>query len=281
MWFFFYEPEYHGRVSHQDQDNVLLFAHRGYGKFLPDNALKSGVAALDEGFDGIDVDGQLSKDGVPVIFHDLSVDRLTEGAGRVADLTAAELLELDLGIKFSSSTIKYNVATIEKFVEDTKDKGILMIELKVPGMKDTGFEKKVVDILAKHERFEDVYLSSFNPLVLWRLKRLDERVHTVLIFMDTNWNPSLLKEIKKEDLVNLPWPLRQEWIRRGIRKIIKPDLLSVNHEVSSATVDRLLERGWPIFLWTPNTEVEIKSALQKKPYGLISDEVYMMRTAIE
>ncbi len=38
-----------------------------------------------------------------------------------------------------------------------------------------------------------------------------------------------------------------------------------------------MEKGWPIFLWTPNTEPEIDKALERKPYGLISDEVYMMR----
>jgi len=52
-----------------------------------------------------------------------------------------------------------------------------------------------------------------------------------VIFMDTNWNAELIKEIKPGDLVNLPWPVRQEFSRRLIRKLIDPDALSVNSEV--------------------------------------------------
>ncbi len=228
-WFFLYEPTYSGPVGQHDERGVLLFAHRGFGKYLPDNALRSGLRAFEEGFHGIDVDGQLSQDGVPVVFHDLSVDRLTDATGKVALLPSASLLSLDLGTKFSPTTSEYFVKTFEDFVNETKGKGILMVELKVPGAGSTGFEEKVVEIIRKYDRFDDVYLSSFNPLVLWRLKHLDERTHTALIFMDTNWNPTLLAEIPLEDRVDLPWALQQEWIRRGIRKIIKPYLLSINH----------------------------------------------------
>ena len=147
-----------------------------------------------------------------------------------------------------------------------------MVELKVPGKEETGIEKRAAEIIARHDAFESVYLSSFNPFVLYRLKKIDPRIRTVFIFMDTNWNKELLAEIKPEDAVTLPWFLRQEWIRRAIRKIIKPDLLSVNFRVKEKTIDRLLHVGYPIFLWTPNTGEDIRWVLQKQPYGVISDE---------
>jgi hypothetical protein len=114
--------------------------------------------------------------------------------------------------------------------------------------------------------------------VLWRLKALDPRIHTVFIFMDTNWNPELRKEIKKGDEVDLPWVVRQEWIRRAIRKIVKPDLLSVNIEVAPGVAERLIAKGWPIFLWVPETEPAIRAALAQKPYGVISDEPQLVKT---
>ena len=280
VWFFFYEPDYHGAITMTENQTTLAFAHRGYGKYLPDNALRSGLVALESGFAGIDVDGQLSKDGVPIIYHDLSVDRLTNATGKVNELNADELLSLDLGTKFSSTTEGYMVETFERFVTETKGKGILMVELKVPSAVKTGFEEKVVRIIEAHDRFDDVYLSSFNPLVLWRLKQIDARVKTVLIFMDSNWNPTLLAEIRPEDRVDLPWFLQQEWIRRGIRKIVKPDLLSVNHEVNENTIKTLTDHGWPIFLWTPNTREELNRALAHKPYGLISDELSLMEEVV-
>jgi glycerophosphoryl diester phosphodiesterase len=218
------------------------------------------------------MDAQLSSDGTIVIFHDLSVDRLTEGIGKVESKTLAELKTLDLSIKYGHGFSHAYVATFEDFVQAISTQGILMIELKVPGIKQTGIEQKAIDTIKKYNAYDHVYLSSFNPFVLYRLKKLDPKIHTVLIFMDTNWNPQLLAEIKKEDLVNLPWFLRKEWTRRAIRKFVKPDALSVNNEVSEGTIDFLIRDGYPIFLWTVETKERIQWALDKKPYGIISDE---------
>lgn len=271
LWYaFIYEPPYNGLVH--PSGKTLVFAHRGFGNYAPDNSLAGALLAFRAGMDGVDMDGQMSSDGEFVIFHDLSVDRLTDSTGKVNDLPLTKLLTLDLGSKFGHGFKRTYVATFEDFVSRINGKGILMVELKVPGLQNTGIEKKAVDIIKKYHAEESVYLSSFNPLVLYRLKKLDPNIRTVLIFMDTNWNPQLLAEIKPEDLVNLPWVLRQEWIRRAIRKIIRPDLLSVNKEVSEKTIDTVIRKGYPIFLWTPEDENDIKFALSKKPYGVISDE---------
>jgi glycerophosphoryl diester phosphodiesterase len=269
-YIFFYEPPYAGLVKIPDR--MQIFAHRGFGNYAPDNSLVGAQMAMEEGFDGIDVDGQQSSDGEFVIFHDLSVDRLTHATGRVSSKSLAELKKLDLSEKFGKGFSGAYVATFEDFLKTTQGSGILMVELKVPGTERTGLEERAVEIVAKHDAFEQVYFSSFNPFVLYRLKQLDPRIRTVMIFMDTNWNPQLLAEIKPGDEVNLPWFIRQEWIRRGIRKVIKPDLLSVNVEVDEGTIDRLLGKGWPVFLWTPNNDEWIRYAVGKNPMAIISDE---------
>jgi len=228
--------------------------------------------ALEAGMDGVDVDGQLTRDGEVVIFHDLSVDRLTADTGRVQQKTLKQMLALDLGPKFDPALHGAPVRTFEEFVATVKGRGILMVELKVPGAKATGMERRAVEIIRKHGAQRDVVLSSFNPVVLYRLKRLDPEIRTALIFMDTNWNPELVAEIKPGDLVNLPWPLRQEWIRRAVRKIVRPDLLSINFQVDEAVIDRLIAKGWPSFIWTPDEEGDIRRALAKRPYGVISDQ---------
>jgi glycerophosphoryl diester phosphodiesterase len=221
--------------------------------------------------DGVDVDGQLTRDGELVIFHDLSVDRLTSGTGRVRDKMLKEMLALDLAPKFRAGMTGANVHTFEDFVRAVKGRGILMVELKVPGLAPTGIEERAVRIIQKYDAHLSVVLSSFNPLVLYRVKRLDRFVRTAFIFMDTNWNPELRAEIKEGDLVDLPWVLRQEFIRRGLRKIVRPDLLSINHQVDDAVIDRLIAKGWPAFIWTTNSESDIRGALGKKPHGVISD----------
>ena len=276
VYFFLYEPPYRGSLVTQ-LPHALVFAHRGFGDHAPDNSLYAVERALEAGMDGVDVDGQLTQDGELVIFHDLSVDRLTSDTGRVRDKTLQQMLALDLGPHYDSLISGAYVRTFEDFVRTMKGRGILMVELKVTGLAPTGIEQRAVEIIRRHAAYEDVVLSSFNPLVLYRLKRLDPDVRTALIFMDTNWNPELIAEIKEGDVVDLPWPLRQEFIRRALRKIVRPDLLSINHEVDEAVIDRLLARGWPVFIWTPNGEGDIRHALAKRPYGVISDQPIRVR----
>ena len=266
-----YEPAYRGLVTAPPRP--LVFSHRGLGDHAPDNSLIASQLAMDQGMDGVDVDGQLSRDGEFVIFHDLSVDRLTTATGKVSSKTLAELRALDLGEKFGGDFRgRAFVATFEDFVREITPRGLLMVELKAPGAGASGIEEAAAAVIAKYDVYDQVYLSSFNPLVLYRLKKIDPRIRTVFIFMDTNWNPELLAEIKPEDLVNLPWLLRQEFARRAIRKLIRPDALSVNHEVDPRTIATLRRHGWPLFLWTIDDEARLTWALDQAPMGVISDE---------
>jgi glycerophosphoryl diester phosphodiesterase len=273
---FVYDPEYDGAAI--PVSKPLVFSHRGFGDHGPDNSMAAALAGLDAGADGVDVDAQLTKDGKIVVFHDLRLDRLTSSSGKVGDYTLAELEKLDLAPKFpgrKADGTRYErayVASFEEFVKRVSPEGILMVELKVTRPGDTGIEREAVRILRKHDAFDRVYLSSFNPIVIKRLESTEPRVVTVWAFMDTNWNAELLAEMRPEDVVDLPWFLRKEWTRRGLRKLLRPDMLSVNVEVAEQTRTHLIEQGWPVLLWAPNTKREIADALAQRPYGIISDE---------
>lgn len=282
MYLFLYEPEYSGGINFDQNSIPLIFAHRGNGYFGPDNSLKGSIKSINEGFPGVDIDVQMTKDGELVVFHDLSVDRLTNSTGKVKDLNLEDLIKLDLGEKFSSSTKGYFVSSFDNYVKEvTSIGGRISAELKVTDSSNTGVEQKAIDIVRKYDAYEKVVFSSFNPFVLYRLKQIDPNIKTMYIFMDTNWNEELLKEIKKEDYVPLPWILRQEWIRTGIRKIIRPDYLSVNHEVNTQTINKLKSLGYPIFMWTPQKETEIMKVINFKPYGIYTDNIYIAKDLLK
>src|ERR1700716_1060211 len=116
---FGYEPRYTGSLV-PPPSQPLVFAHRGFGNYGPDNSLYAVNKALDTGMDGVDMDGQLTSDGEIVIFHDLSVDRLTAGTGRVRGKTTKEMLALDLGPKYNPAIHGANVHTFEDFVREVK-----------------------------------------------------------------------------------------------------------------------------------------------------------------
>ena len=276
-WLFSYDPPYRGSL--QATGRPLVFGHRGFGNYAPDNSLAGAKLSMAAKVDGVDMDGQITADGALVIFHDLSVDRLTEGPARVAAHSLADLRRLDLGVKYGKGfegKPDSFVATFEDFRHDAGE-GHPHGGAEGPGAPADGDRRGAVDLVRKHAAFEDVFLSSFNPVVLYRLKKIEPRIHTVFIFMDTNWNPELLAEIKPGDLVNLPFFLRSELFRRAIRKLVQPDALSVNITVDEETTRALLEKGQPIFLWTPEKREAIEKALRLKPFGVISDEPTMAK----
>ena len=281
-YLFLFEPTYNGLIE-TDANEIILFAHRGFGNHAPDNSLVGAKMALENGLDGVDVDAQLSKDKQTFIFHDVTLERFTEGKGRVDAYTLEQLQQYDMGLKFGDGTDFKNVyiESFEIFVKEITPTALLMTELKIATLKDTGMEQDVINIIAKYDAFNRVYISTFNPIVLYRLKKIDPRVQTVFIFQDSGWDQKRVAETKEEDRVSLPWYLQTEWTRRVIRKIMKPDALSINEKVSEKTITKLQEKGWPLFLWPLNTQESISWGITIKPYGIVTDEPILTKQLYE
>lgn len=92
------------RHDSQTQETTvpLVMAHRGGGGLWPENTLLAFERARDLGVDVIEMDVQSTADGVLVVLHDASLDRTTDGAGRVGALTLAQVKKLDAGFRWSA-----------------------------------------------------------------------------------------------------------------------------------------------------------------------------------
>jgi glycerophosphoryl diester phosphodiesterase len=88
-------------VSFFESRRPSIFAHRGGSLLGPENTLAAFDLGLQAGADGLELDVQLSADGVPVVHHDETLDRTTSASGPVAARTAAELAEIDAGARFA------------------------------------------------------------------------------------------------------------------------------------------------------------------------------------
>ncbi|HYU78276.1 MAG TPA: glycerophosphodiester phosphodiesterase [Vicinamibacterales bacterium] len=86
-----------------DGGRRLVFAHRGGAKLAPENTLAAFENGLGCGADGIECDVHLSRDGVPVVIHDATLERTTNATGPVSALTAAQLARVDAGHHFTSA----------------------------------------------------------------------------------------------------------------------------------------------------------------------------------
>lgn len=81
----------------------LVFAHRGGAKLAPENTMAAFDRGLGLGADGIECDVHLSRDGVPVVIHDATLDRTSDATGPVGARTAAELARVDAGYRFQTN----------------------------------------------------------------------------------------------------------------------------------------------------------------------------------
>ena len=97
--------------------HLSLQAHRGAAGLAPENTLAAFRMAIELGVDGTELDLQATKDGVVVVIHDDTVDRTTDGRGRIGDLTLAEIKRLDAGAKFSPAFQGERIPTLSELIE--------------------------------------------------------------------------------------------------------------------------------------------------------------------
>lgn len=272
LYLFVYEPRYAGQVV--SPARPLLIAHRGFGNHAPDNSAAAVRMAIEFGMDGVDLDTQLTADGELVIFHDPTVDRLTDGTGKVADMRLKKLRTLDSGSRFSEEFAGERIKTLDEMIAEVNGQLILIVELKSGGIKSAGIEQKAAAAIQKHKAHSFVYLSSFNPFVLKRLKRTDPNIRTVFIFRD-------IEPDDPTQFAKIPFFLKNEMCRRAIRKIIRPDLLSVETTVDPLTIRTLQDKGYPVILWTPNNKSELRQCWEMEPFAIITDEPKLARSVTQ
>ena len=135
---------------------ILNIAHRGYSGKFDENTMIAFRKAIEYKADGIETDVQLSKDNVPVIIHDETLDRTTDGTGYVKDYTLAELK------RFRTKSGE-EIPTLEELLELVADSNleVLNLELKNSIFPYEGLEEKVLDMIDKYNLKEKIIIFKF------------------------------------------------------------------------------------------------------------------------
>ena len=163
----------------------FIWAHRGASAVAPENTLAAFVAALAAGADGIELDVHLTRDGVPVVIHDETVDRTTNGSGRIRDLSHAEIDALDAGNWFGPQWRGEKVPTLADVL--TGFAGRLKLNVEV---KDLRAGRQVLELLEKHPR-GDLVISSFDRSLLRKLRQADPRLPLAVLLDQPDWHRAL------------------------------------------------------------------------------------------
>ncbi|MBT2293040.1 glycerophosphodiester phosphodiesterase [Paenibacillus albidus] len=169
----------------------LCVAHRGYSGKAPENTLAAVRMALALPFvRWMEIDVQLSKDGVPVVIHDFSLDRTTNGHGKVKHMDWEHIRRLDAGSWKGRAFRGEKVPSLDEVLTLASGKLRLNIELKTMGDMYPGLERAVMDLISAKGMQGEVVLTSFDAAVLQRIKELDPRFRTGLIYDSRQGDPA-------------------------------------------------------------------------------------------
>ncbi len=159
-----------------------IFAHRGAKSVAPENTLPAFQKALDMGVAGVELDVQCSADGEMVVIHDFTVDRLTDGTGKVAELTYAQIAQLDAGRHFDAAFTGTPIPTLDQVFDLIGDRCQVNIEIKSTAWDGGPEVEAVVRFIQQRKLHEQVIVSSFNPTCLIAMRWHDPKIPLGLLY---------------------------------------------------------------------------------------------------
>ena len=172
-----------------DTRRCTVIAHRGGRGGAPENTIAGCDWALDQGAQALELDVQLSADNELIVIHDPTVNRTTNGTGRVRDLSTAALQQLDAGHNWRDENGRtpyrgtgIRLPTLRQVVARYPETP-LIVELK--GGAGRAIANAMSHLLADTERTDRLVVASFNAGILHRFRQLRPRIPTNMAFTET------------------------------------------------------------------------------------------------
>lgn len=238
---------------------TAIFAHRGLSLEYPENTISAFKAAEKAGADGIELDVQLSKDGVPMVIHDESLERTTNGSGFVRDCTARQLKTLSAGKWFGLRFRAGAIPSLQEVLDWLKPTGLqLNIELKNSRFPYEGMEEKVIRMIHDYHLSPRTIYSSFNHNSILKISKIDSEAATA----------PLCKRSKA-----CPW----KYIRSLNASGIHPHYRSVNRRV----VETMHRHGIKVRPYTVNHVPIIKKLVSWNIDAVITDDARRAKKCLD
>ena len=170
----------------------VVYAHRGASEYYPENTLSSFYSGVDMGANGIENDIQRTKDGVLVVFHDDTLERVTDGSGNISDYTYEELL------RFTVKNEKYGRADkIMTFDEFLKYFGWRELTFAIE-LKQYGIAGEVIDIIDRYGVRDKVIITSFKYEELQAAREYDKDIRLGWLY----WGETDCERVQKLKAIN-------------------------------------------------------------------------------
>ncbi|MEK4110545.1 glycerophosphoryl diester phosphodiesterase [Paenibacillus sp. DS2363] len=226
--------------------NNLCVAHRGFSSIAPENTMAAFLMAMERPeVQWMELDVQLSRDGVPVVIHDFTVDRTTNGKGLVRETDWADLQRLDAGAWKNKSYKGERIPALSELLDRSCGRVRLNIELKTQGDMYPGLPAAVIHEVRKRHMQNDVVITSFESAALIEVKKLAPEIQTGLIidarpgdlltalrqmnctFLSigyTNVDKSLMNEMRSAGIRVMAWTVDDKTIMKKLAAV-DPELM--------------------------------------------------------
>ena len=237
-----------------------IIGHRGVAAYAPENTLEGIRTAAEMGLDWVELDVKLTKDGVPIIFHDEELDRTTNGSGFVMLKTYEEICDLECGSWFGDSFAGIKIPTLEEAVDVLLQHNLgLNLELKPCPGREKETAEVALDILSQiwddHDR---LLISSFQHVSL-----------EAAMDVAADWHRGLL--LPEE------WP--ENW--KDLAEYLDVATVNVNAKaVTREQVDTLMDMEKHILAYTVNDAQTARKLQSWGVDGFFSDSPDMIKDAI-
>ena len=238
-----------------------LFGHRGAAGLLPENTMASFRRAVADGADALELDVHATRDGVVVVIHDETLDRTTDGTGRVRERTFAELSRYDAGAKFGEeagypySGRGIRVPALEELLDELPNIP-LNIEIK---QAEPAIDDAVVSLLERKQAVDRVLLAAEDDAVMRRIRGRAPDAATSASYEEAR---DFFQRCFADDLAGYAPAALALQIPRCVGNI---DLVTVE------TVAAAHRFGLEMHVWTINEEDEMAALLSLGVDGVMSD----------
>ncbi len=235
-----------------------VVGHRGAMGHAPENTLASFRKGTELGALLLELDVHVSADGRLVVIHDETVDRTTNGSGRVSDLTADEIGRLDAGSWFSPDFAGEQIPMLDDVLEWAQGRAGLVIELKLGPVWYPGIEEVLVTTLRRRHAAAEVLVISFDHFAVRRVKQLDSAIRTAIMYGGRPVDP-----------VSMATAAGADAVRPGHDTLTAEDVAACH------------TAGLAVIPWTVNDEVSMRRMVEVGVDGMSSNYPEMLSRVLD
>lgn len=232
-------------------------AHRGASREAPENTLAAFRRALEAGVAAVECDVQRTSDGRLVVIHDQTVERTTDGRGRVAALAFADLRRLDAGGWFGPAFAGERVPLLDEVLDLLRGRARVLLEIKNGPVFYDGIEAEIATALRRHGMERAALVVSFDHAAVRAMREAAPEVATGINYQARLIDASAAARAAAAEAICPPW------------RLLTPDVVAGAHTA-----------GLAVYPWTIDEEEAMRRCLEWGVDGVTSNDVRLLARLI-